>query len=153
MCRYVRLLIWLPALGTLAFPGCGEDDGIGQRYRASGVVTYNGNPVPKGTVTFVPEGGGGRVATGDLAEYGSFTLTTHTRGDGALAGKYRVTVLATEGDRSKLPKVGPGIPLIDRKHRPIMKNVVPPKYSNPSTTTLREEVKPQTYYYEIKLAD
>jgi hypothetical protein len=93
------------------------------------------------------------VATGELAEDGSFTLTTHVTGDGALAGKYRVTVLSTEGDRSKLPRVGPGIPLIDRKHRPVIKELVPSKYCNPSTTPLREEVKPQTNRYEIKLDD
>ena len=148
-----RFGVWLPAMGLLTFLGCGQDDGIGQRYPSSGVVMYKGNPVSKGTVTFVPEAGVGRVASGELAEDGSFTLTTHVRGDGALVGKYRVTVLALEQDRSKVPKVGPGMPQLDRKHKATAKNLVPPKYSNPTTTTLREEVKAQTNRYELKLED
>jgi hypothetical protein len=138
----------------LVLAGCAEDDGIGRRHAASGVVNYKGQPVPQGTVTFVPEDNRtGRVASGELSEDGSFTLTTHDRGDGALAGRYRVTVIAQEADRSKVPKVGPGMPLLDRKHRATARDLVPKKYGSPTTTPLIEEIKSATNYFEIALED
>src|SRR4051795_1119568 len=91
----VSMLIGLVPIVAI---GCGEDDGIGQRYPVSGKVTYKGEPVAKGTVGFVPMDSGGRVANGDLQPDGSYTLTTHTPRDGALPGKYRVSVSAVEID-------------------------------------------------------
>jgi hypothetical protein len=104
-------------------------------------------------VTFVPEDARTRrVASGELAEDGSFTLTTHVRGDGALSGRYRITVISQDVDRSKIPMVGPGIPLLDRKHKVTAKELVPRKYGSATTTPLFEEFKP-TNRFEFKLED
>src|SRR4051812_47562957 len=74
--------------------GCGADDGIGQRYSVRGKVTYKGEPVTKGTVGFVPMDSSGRAAIGEIQPDGSYTLTTLIPLDGALPGKYRVSVSA-----------------------------------------------------------
>ena len=149
----MRFWFWMPSLGLL-LTGCEQDDGMGRRYPASGIVTYQGKPVPKGTVTFVPEDArAGRVASGEFAEDGSFTLTTHVRGDGALPGRYRVTVISQEVDRSRIPKVGPGMPLLDRKHKVTARELVPRKYGSPTTTPLLEEVKPESNRFTFTLND
>jgi hypothetical protein len=76
--------------------GCGGD-GLGTRYPVSGKVTYKGQPVQKGVISFVPEDKEGRGATGQI-ENGSYSLTTQTPGDGAFPGKYTVTVDTKEVD-------------------------------------------------------
>ena len=45
----------------------GSDDGLGTRFPVAGKVTYNGKPLEKGAISFVPDnpkGGGGRVPAG-----------------------------------------------------------------------------------------
>jgi hypothetical protein len=154
MLTAMRFRTLLSSVGLLLPLGCGEDDGMGRRYSARGTVTYRDQPVPKGTVAFVPVNDRtGRVASGELSEDGSFGLTTHVRGDGALAGHYRVTVIAQDADRSKIQRVGPGMPLLDRKHKVTAKELVPRRYSSPTSTPLLEEVKPQTNNFHFKLVD
>ena len=63
-----------------------------------GKVTYKGQPVTKGIVRFEPDGGFGRMATGELKSDGTFELSTLKPGDGVVAGEHRVTV--SEFDKS-----------------------------------------------------
>jgi hypothetical protein len=77
-----------PAL--LLAVGCGGDD-LGKRYPVSGKVTYKGQLVQKGVISFVPDEKDGRGASGQI-ENGTYALTTQTPGDGAFPGKYTVTV-------------------------------------------------------------
>src|SRR5690349_1325348 len=96
---------WRPAVAGLAalvlsiVPGCGDDDGIGRRYQVSGTVTYNGKPLEKGTIKFQAAAPDGRSAAGEI-EQGSYRLTTQTAGDGALPGKYRVSIISKDVDMS-----------------------------------------------------
>ena len=81
----------------------GSDDGLGTRFPVAGKVTYNGKPLEKGAISFVPDnpkGGGGAGASGTI-EDGSYTLSTGGNGDGARAGKYKVTVTAREDVTAK----------------------------------------------------
>ena len=48
------LLASLLIFATFAF-SCGSDDGLGKRYPVSGTVTYKDQPVPKGSISFVPD--------------------------------------------------------------------------------------------------
>jgi len=138
--------------------GCdsGGGDDIGKRYSVSGRVTYKGNPVPKGSVLFTPLDDSGRPASGNLQKDGSYTLTTATPGDGALAGKYRVGITAVELDYSKakrkrvvkgmiIPEPGIG-PL-----RATKKEFVPLKYSDPTKSKLTAEVKPESNKINFEL--
>ena len=45
-------------IALLPLLGCGEDDGIGQRYSVSGKVTYKGELLKGGNVAFLPDGAG-----------------------------------------------------------------------------------------------
>ena len=110
--------------------GCGPTDpDQANILPVSGKVTYKGKPVPKGTVTFHSDGG--RMATGEIKEDGSYSLTTAQPGDGAVAGHHRVSIVANEGDPTLMPS-SPGYV------RP--KNLVPPKYNQPDQSGLEANV-------------
>lgn len=81
-------------------------------YPVRGRVLYQGKPAKQALVVFHPVGGhaGAVKARGQVAEDGSFTLSTFGVGDGAPAGDYRVTVelwlssgKGDEGPVSRLP--------------------------------------------------
>jgi hypothetical protein len=72
---------------------------------ASGRVVCEGQPVSGGSVTFIPfpidgQAGDkpGKAAKGEVAEDGSFRLTTFDTFDGAVVGRHRVDYEAPEGD-------------------------------------------------------
>jgi hypothetical protein len=76
--------------------GCGSASGKG---KVSGKVTFAGQPVTGGSITFAPLAapnasagaeGGARPATGRVAEDGTFSLSTDEDGDGALIGRHSV---------------------------------------------------------------
>ena len=88
-------LLAIPALLVLASCG-GTDDGLGKRYPVSGTVKYNGSPLEKGEISFVTEDMSKNFgATGTITN-GSYTLSMGGEGDGAQAGKYKVTISAKE---------------------------------------------------------
>lgn len=89
----------LLALAILAFGSCWGCGPAGGETRtalipAKGTVTYKGQPVSKGVVTFTPDGYG-RPAEGPLQPDGTFVLSTHQPGDGVVPGHHRVTVTET----------------------------------------------------------
>jgi hypothetical protein len=88
-------------VGLALVAGC-SDDGFGrQRYSVHGTVTYKGEKLANGQIAFVPEAQGGQAASGQI-ENGYYSLTTLTPGDGALPGKYKVTVVARDFDVEKV---------------------------------------------------
>lgn len=93
----VRRAARLPALtlaaAVAALAGC-ADDGP-KLYPVTGKVLVGDTPAEHATVVFHPVGGAGPDAVkprGTVGADGTYTLTTHTAGDGAPAGEYRVTV-------------------------------------------------------------
>jgi hypothetical protein len=82
----------LALCATLAVVG----SGCGGAYDASvsGEVTLDGNPVPRGTVTFSPTQGG-PTAYGQIEEDGDYYVQTGTE-SGLPVGEYQVTVVAEE---------------------------------------------------------
>jgi hypothetical protein len=110
-------------------------------------VQLDGSPVAKATVMFRPEGGG-RPVWAITNEDGSFELTTFENGDGALPGKYRVTIALSETNSKgkKAPKqdishenasVMEMFSVPKPKHK---KWIVPEKYSKPDSSGLTFEV-------------
>ena len=133
--------------------GCG--DGLPERGKVTGKVTFNGKPVPEGTVTFYPETG--RSATGRIQPDGTYTLTTFDEGDGAIVGPHEVTIEAVRfagapqrqelrrGDRR-----GQGRKVV----RPAAMNaqwLVPEKYAVRGQSGLTREVKSGTNTIDFTL--
>jgi len=148
----------LAGFGLLTLLGCGADEGIPTRYAVSGQVTYNGAAVPKGTISFFPEDPNSKYsATGTIVD-GSYRLTTHTDGDGAVPGKYKVVIAAVEVDTSKLRsevaakggRVDGAIPPELAAKAP-KKDLIPRKYGSQATSGLEAtvEAKPNTIGFTL----
>lgn len=71
--------------------GCGGEEGIPGVVPVTGTVTHQGQPVEGAQIAFGPEGEG-RAAAGKTDAGGRFQLTTLRMDDGALPGKYKVTI-------------------------------------------------------------
>lgn len=126
--RTARLpgLVVLMALGWTA--GCGSKPQAPIPLAAvKGVVTYQGQPLPSGTISFMPVRGT-NTATGDIVN-GEYSLSTFTPGDGAPAGDYLVAVTAWE----KAPEMGvEGVPSIPARY-------LDPKKSGLTATVSQEQ--------------
>jgi len=143
--------------GILVAAGCGDDTGLEKRYPVYGAVTYQGKPVAHGTINFMPDGGSGRAA-GAPIEDGKYSLTTATQGDGALPGKYNVTVTAHEiSDNAELKAIAKGGQFHHDKDfakaTANAKNLVPAKYASLTTSDLKAEVKPESNKFDFDLKD
>lgn len=104
---------------TLACAGCG--DGRPARVPVSGTVLIDGQPLSRGSITFVQSGT--RPAAGAIDSAGRFTLTCFAAGDGAIPGHYRVAVAGLE-------------PVNERTNR----WHAPKKYSDLSTSGIEVEI-------------
>lgn len=115
------------AAAILSLSGCGTDRPRTAPVR--GKVTYKGQPVPNGTVAFIPDGG--TCATGEIGPDGSYTLTTFRPGDGAILGKHKVVISALQDMSDQAVEAWSKLP----------PPIIPPKYMNLATTDLQAEVK------------
>jgi hypothetical protein len=147
--RRAGLLIVVPWMVL----GCGDDE-LGKRYAVSGSVTRQGKPLTKGSVNFMPANPStGRAATGEIRPDGTYSLTTQNPDDGALAGDYRVVISMVDVDDSKLGKMPNGMPILNRPDLVKVKNLLPPKYTDPSQTVLKFKVEPQSNTFPIDLTE
>ena len=127
-------LIYLPLLIFCLLPlviGC-SGGGALDTAEVTGTVTYNGKPLPYGSVSFRPKAGS--PATGKIQSDGSFTMTTYNNGDGAIVGTHEVLIIATEVDAGTAPEVQPGTEM------KVAQSVIPEKYTSFSTSGLTAEV-------------
>lgn len=108
--------------------GCG--DAQPKTAVVRGTVTLNGKPVPRGTVTFLPDGGG-PPATGEIQPDGKYALTTFRSGDGAVVGKYKVMIVAMQDNADKLPE----------ERTPLPPPIIPIKYTSLATSPLTADVQ------------
>lgn len=132
-----RMRVWKLALGLLlpsvCMLGCGSE-GTAPTAKVTGTVTYNGTPLEGVNVTFTPESGRPGLGTTDAS--GKFSVSTFSQGDGAVPGNHVVTI--TDAAPS-VPEPMPGTPEAENYTPPEPR--FPAKYSNPSTTTFKFEVK------------
>jgi hypothetical protein len=125
---------WTFALSSVVVAsaiGCGNRE-MG---RVSGILTYEGKPVPDAVVKFTARSRPTAVGRTDAA--GRYTLTTFRKGDGAYGGSHRIVVI---------PWMEAWIELADdaqtgRKPPPVLPRPdIPEKYRGLETTPLKAEV-------------
>jgi hypothetical protein len=148
-------------VGLTLFSAC-SDDGFGrQRYSVHGTVTYKGEKLAKGQIAFVPKAQGGQPASGPI-ENGYYSLTTLTPGDGALPGKYKVTVVAKDIDPEKVRSAAraKGLPPGAALPQDFIANAykkapskIPTKYNLPTTTDLTADVEARSNTKDFELKD
>jgi hypothetical protein len=120
--------------------GC-SPSGDMQTAPVKGKVTYNGQPLPSGTVMFVPTQG--PAATGEIRPDGSYSLGTYGTSDGAVLGKHKVTITALADMGELLPEA----------QDPTPPPLVPDKYLSHETSGLEVEVKSGTNEHDFVLTD
>lgn len=77
-------------ISCLSLMGCQDSSGP-QMVPVEGKVLYNGKPLKFGSVAF--QDARGQVSAGLVQADGTFALSTHTPGDGAAVGRYKVRVV------------------------------------------------------------
>lgn len=136
--------LFRPALLCLAVlilfsTGCGDRVKLG---RVSGRITYKGQPVPSGVITFLPNPSG-PPATAAIQSDGTYTLQTPDVGDGAMLGKHAVMIMALR----ETPAMGP------EEREPLPPPIIPIKYGNTSTSGLTAEVNEGDNTIDFELKD
>lgn len=89
---YTLLLLGSACLVML---GCAEQGP--QRYDISGTVTYKGQPIPAGTVQFVPDSAQGNRGPSGQATIVDGKYDTSTNGLGVVGGPHIVNIQAFDG--------------------------------------------------------
>jgi hypothetical protein len=149
-------VVAVAGMGLVTVLGCGDDTGLARRYPVSGTVTYNGNPVEKGRIDFIPAQAEGRAASGQIAD-GRYSLTTAIPGDGALPGPYKVTVTSVEVDTTELKAIAKGGQFHhDKTFAKAVRNakrLVPSKYQLADTSGLTATVKAESNTSNFDLKD
>ena len=83
--------------------GCGGSDGPGA-FELSGRATYDGQPIPCGSILLEPDTEKGNSGPGSVAEISDGSY--HTRaGKGHVGGPHVATIIATDGSRPENPDV------------------------------------------------
>jgi hypothetical protein len=126
-----RLACWLSAC-TVAFAltGCGSKGP--PVYEVRGQVLFNGKPVPHAFVVLHPveKGRSAPRPNATTDESGNFVLSSFHAEDGAPAGEYVATVEWRKAT-------------VVRGEDPVLSaNLLPVKYSKPTTSDLRVTIKP-----------
>jgi hypothetical protein len=118
------------ALGVFA-TGCGS--GGPTMGRVSGTVKVDGQPLTKGTVTFIATDGKNPNATGAIDSSGRYTLQTTEPGDGAVVGSYKVAI--SDVDADVMNTAVPGMP------PPVQKSAIAKTYLDANTSGLTATVE------------
>ncbi|WP_169980806.1 hypothetical protein [Tautonia rosea] len=127
---HLRTAAALAAALVATVGGCGSKSDLPETVPVSGTITYNTEPVPQGTITFLSAEG--HTATGTIQPDGSYRLGTFAAEDGAVPGQHRVMIVADTADPTLIPGSSPG-------YEP-PKELIPPKYKDASTSGLVADV-------------
>lgn len=131
-----RVLALCTTAVCLLVMGCDPGSSNPPTSPVTGKVTYNGAPVEDATIQFQPSDPEGKVATAKSAADGTYALSTFETGDGAMAGKYKISV-------RKLVSVEQGVQQ-DGEHAGepafVNKDMLPKKYMSIDSSKLEFEV-------------
>ncbi len=135
--KYLAVVGLVAALALPIVLGCGSP-GTAETAKVTGTVTYKGNPLEGVSVGLIPQGAGGRPASGLTDASGKFTLSTFKTGDGAIPGAHKV-VISEPTDPNKPPPM-PGMPGYEAYMKKRASRF-PEKFSSDRTTTLTVTVE------------
>ena len=97
-------IVWPLAMTALALSGCDRGP---SRIPVQGVVTYKGNNLANGWITFVPADAEKGTQESARITDGKYELPA---ANGLMPGSYRVAITATEAAATPAPNVPPGAP-------------------------------------------
>lgn len=125
---------------AVALGGCGKKDpNLPDLVPVSGTVTVDGQPLAEGVVYFSPVGETrGVPAFGRTDAQGRYTLGSDKLGKGTPVGEYRVTIGKAVSADGSTPGGKDFDPMTDAG---TVRQLLPPKFSDPSATTLTATVE------------
>jgi len=92
----------------LCASGCQRQEDGPQRFQCEGKITFQGKPIPKGSISFEPDFKAGNSGPGTMVRIQNGTYST-SPGKGIVGGAYRVVIFGYDG---KSPDgLGDGQPL------------------------------------------
>ena len=92
--------------------GCSRGRQYPPTHSVRGVVTIDGQPIADAIVSFLPDDGQ-NPANGSTDASGRYELTSFTRGDGAMEGSFRVTIVKYEKEGEDKPAVSVEKPAVE----------------------------------------
>ncbi len=104
-----RIVVSVCCLGLVAVLGCGGGAGDVDRYDVSGTVTFDGKPVPSGTITFLPAQG--NTGPGGNANIKDGKYDTAIDGKGPTGGPHDVVITGFDGNADPGNEMPLGKPL------------------------------------------
>lgn len=109
MRMHIGLILNFILLVLLTLPqGCRQGVDGPKRYDCRGTVTFNGEPVPRGSISFEPDVEAGNSGPGSMAQIENGVYRTEL-GKGIVGGPYRIFIVGFDG---KSPDgLGDGNPL------------------------------------------
>lgn len=130
--------------------GCDAGSSNPPTSHVTGKVTYKGEAVEGATIKFQPSDPAAKIANATTGADGTYALSTFETGDGAMPGKYKVSV-------RKLVPVEQGVQK-DGEHAGepayVNKDMLPKKYVSSDNSPLEFEVSASgDNTYDIELTD
>ncbi len=135
-----------PACLMLVGSGCGGSKPA--TAPVSGTVLLDGKPVADASVLFEPTEGG-VPARGSTDASGQFSLSTFTRGDGAVPGRHRVAISKMIIEGIKADDFGLEDSSVTPASQP--KSAIPRRYADPATSGLEATIEPGGLSVEFSL--
>jgi hypothetical protein len=127
--------------------GCSKGPRLGS---VRGTVTFNDQPLAKGTIVF--ETAGARPATGRIENGQIADITTFDTGDGVPVGSHKVAIFASADAASAVvDDPGKGGPTPGPNYMS-GKSLIPERYNDPEKSGLVAEIKSGDNSVEFKLS-
>ncbi len=162
------LLLTASILGLAS--GCSRGRQYPPTHSVTGVVTVEGQPVADAIVSFLPDDGQ-NPANGSTDASGRYELTSFTRGDGAMEGSFRVTIVKYEKEGEDKSAVSVEKPVAEEaesgetgnesyvpagmvasKYDAGPKNLLPKQYADQQKTPLTAAVRPEENSIDFDLS-
>jgi len=142
MNRMSKLISTFCCLGLCAaLAGCGGSKYKGdKRYPMAGEVTFEGQPIDLGSISFIPDGDKGRATGGTITD-GKYEVPEEK---GATAGKYRVEIHWLKRTGKKLKDVESGEMYDERRE------ALPAKLHTNSELTVEVPLPENRYDFKLK---
>jgi hypothetical protein len=122
----------------LLLAGCSSNSDHTETYQISGTVTLDGKPLPDATIVFLPDNG--RSSAGKTSASGEYTLFYSEGVKGAIPGRHRVQISASEVVPGKLNSEG----------GEIRKEILPAEYHSKSTLVYEVNANRDDVNFDLK---
>jgi len=91
-----RVFMAISLIPVVAAIGCGDGSDGPPRHKLSGAITFNGEPIPAGSLTLSPDSSQNNSGPGSTAKIAGGKFSTE-KGKGIVGGPYQIVVQGYDG--------------------------------------------------------